>query len=165
MIKPRYWVISDTHYEHDKLVDICSRPKDFSTKILANIARMVRPDDILIHLGDVTWGKIPKMPCKTILVKGNHDKQKYRYYMNRGFDFACESFSLVYGGVDIVFTHKPLIFHEHDLNIHGHLHNVAKIESVCPHYLVALEYTQYQPILLDRIIAVYKKEREMKDED
>lgn len=160
MNRAKWWVISDTHFGHNKLVELCGRPEDFSDRILANIERMVKPSDVLIHLGDVTWGTIPKFPCKTILVRGNHDAHKYKYYMNKGFDFACDSFSLKYGGVDILFTHKPALFHEHDLNVHGHLHNVCEVKSVCPHYLVSLEYTNYEPILLDRIIAKYRKDHE-----
>ena len=160
MNRSRWWVIADTHFGHTKLSEICGRPADFSEKIISNMERMIKPEDTLIHLGDVTWGKIPKFPCKTILVKGNHDFDTCKYYMNHGFDFACSSFTMTYGGVDILFTHKPAIFHEHDLNVHGHLHNVGKIESVCPHYLVALEYTHYQPILLDAILALYRKEHE-----
>lgn len=160
MNRAKWWVISDTHFGHSKLTKLCGRPDDFSDRIVKNMERLIKPGDILIHLGDVTWHDIPKFPCKTILVRGNHDVGTCKYYMNKGFDFACDSFSLKYGGVDILFTHKPTMFHEHDLNVHGHLHNVCKVDSVCPHYLVALEYTNYEPILLDRIIAQYRKDHD-----
>ena len=72
--------------------------------------------------------------------------------MRNGFDFACESFSLYTGGLSIIFTHKPLLSHEHDVNIHGHLHRGEHHEEEfgdikSKHYLLSLENTGYKPVL------------------
>jgi Predicted phosphoesterase or phosphohydrolase len=122
---------------------------------------MVAEDDLVIHLGDVSWKSdlvIGRLPGRKVLVKGNHDKQSYSWYMSHGFDFACEQLTMLFGGLNIIFTHKPLIFHEYDVNIHGHLHNVATVDSVCKHYLIALEYTGYKPVLLSNMIPKLRKE-------
>ena len=55
-------------------------------------------------------------------------------------------------GTNIIFSHKPLIFHDHDINIHGHLHNLAKLKSCCNAYPLALEVTGYTPVLLMDIL-------------
>ena len=154
------WVISDTHFYHKKMVELCNRPNDFDKIITKNINQLIKPQDMLIHLGDVTWKEFPHWPCETILVKGNHDSKSYTYYKNHGFVFCCDTFSIKYGGLDIIFSHKPLIFHDHDLNIHGHLHNMAEIVSVCPSYLVSLENNGYMPELLDKIISKHIKNQE-----
>ena len=159
------WIISDTHFYHDNMVKLCGRPDDFTEQIWENLIYTVKHDDLLIHLGDVTWDKnvpINSLPGRKVLVKGNHDKHSYSWYMNNGFDFCCEQFSMFIGGMNIVFTHKPLIFHEFDINIHGHLHNRAKVESVCKHYCVALEETGYKPLLLSDLLP--KLQKEVKDE-
>ena len=154
------WLISDTHFYHDKMVVLCNRPLDFHQKIITNWNQMISTDDLVIHLGDITWTKdtvVETLPGRKILIKGNHDKQSYSWYMRNGFSFACESFSLFTGGLNVIFSHKPLIFHEYDINIHGHLHNAATIDSVCKHYCVALENTDYKPILLSDLLPKISK--------
>jgi calcineurin-like phosphoesterase family protein len=93
------WITSDTHYSHK---NICrgttewrtedgqipiSQTRDFATiekmnaSIVNNINEVVGQDDILIHLGDWSFGGFEKIRefwdriiCKNIhLVLGNHD--------------------------------------------------------------------------------------------
>jgi calcineurin-like phosphoesterase family protein len=149
------WITTDTHFYHDNMVKLCGRPQDFHEIIVCNWKSMVSDDDLVIHLGDVSFAKdtvVSALPGRKVLVKGNHDKQSYSWYMQHGFDFCCESFVMYTGGLDIVFTHKPLVFHDHDVNIHGHLHGLARVDSVCRHYPVALECTDYKPLLLSDIL-------------
>ena len=93
---------------------------------------ILKDDDIVIILGDISWNcdlsKLDKLKGRKILVRGNHDKKSCESYMQY-FDFACESFKLDYKGVDIVFTHEPLLKVGADLNIHGHLHNRPNYEK------------------------------------
>lgn len=157
------WITTDTHFYHEKMVELCGRPENFHKLIILHWWRMIAQDDLVIHLGDVSFEGdtvVAGLPGRKVLVKGNHDKQSYSWYMDHGFDFCCESFSMFTGGLNIIFTHKPLIFHEYDVNIHGHLHNGAKVESVCKHYPLALEYTDYKPVLLSDILPKIRKEIE-----
>ena len=142
----KYWITTDTHFYHENMVNLCHRPVDFHNIIVNNWLNQVNKEDLVIHLGDVSFSNdlvVDRLPGRKILIKGNHDKKSYSYYMSHGFDFCCETFTLNYAGLDIVFSHKPLIFHEHDVNIHGHLHDCAKIDSVCNHWPVALEFNKY----------------------
>lgn len=153
------WVIADTHFGHSMLVDIGSRPAKFEDRIFEAWQRMVAPEDLIIHLGDVSlpdtvadvWVKLSNLPGRKILVMGNHDKRSAKWYMERGFAFACDSFEL--GG--ILFTHRPrLIVPEHiDFNVHGHLHNTGRhLFTPGPkHRLVALEYSNYSPVRVEKI--------------
>lgn len=124
------WLITDTHFFHDKLIELNGRPSNFHDRIIKNWKRLVRPQDRVIHLGDVILGTNEKpslrpvledLPGTKILVMGNHDKQSVTWYMRNGFAFACES--LVFKNV--LFTHKPAqsLPIGIEWNVHGHFHN------------------------------------------
>ena len=155
------WLTTDTHFGHANMVKLCHRPEDFEKKIIDNWYQVVRPEDIVIHLGDVTWhvkdyldDVVAKLPGKKILVRGNHDEESLMYYMKHGFDLAVDSLSMKYRGLDILFTHEPKIFHEHDINIHGHLHNntLELSEPYSLYYLISLENNGYTMTNLDALV-------------
>ena len=167
----RVFVISDTHFEHRKLVEFGSRPLDFEKRIIRNWKKMVGAEDLVVHLGDVLVGRtsklssiIPGLPGRKILVLGNHDQKKASWYMNNnnGFDFCCESFSWNMFGLEILFSHKPEQSGSFDLNVHGHLH-LPQRHAECPvdgrHYLVSLEQNGYQPELLRSIVNSWQNRR------
>ena len=155
------WLTGDTHLNHDRMVELCGRPKNHTELIIHNWASMVAWDDLTIHLGDVIFkeqskitGILAAIPGKKVLVKGNHDRESLKWYMEHGFDFACHSFVMS----DIIYTHAPLqkLPDNIKLNIHGHYHNadITKFEVKPQSFnkLFALEYTNYKPVLLDEFI-------------
>jgi calcineurin-like phosphoesterase family protein len=141
----------------------------------------VKPEDLLIHLGDVGIGNpesyvklVQEWNCRKVLVRGNHDGKGCQWWMEKGgFDFACDA--MVYRGVWL--THKPWLGELPDgthVNVHGHLHNVwdgfypddpeaGQSEFVVAaqtghllrpfHRLFAVEYTNYMPVEFDRFVA------------
>lgn len=161
------WLLPDTHFFHDKMVtDWGIRPHNYNDLIMKNLKRLVAPQDRMIHLGDVIFYKydqlkplLDSIPCKKFLVMGNHDRKSRSWYMNNGFDFVADSF--VVG--DIIFSHKPIrsLPDGCRINIHGHFHNTNH-RSHEPQYnewydtkvhrLVALEYTNYEPVNLKTFI-------------
>ena len=176
----RYWLITDTHYGHDKMVEYCGRPANFEKQITVNWKKMVKPEDVIIHLGDVCIGSDPLynhgitwLPGRKILVRGNHDKKSIAWYFNAGWDFVCDSFSMEFAGKNILFSHQPKEIGKFDLNIHGHFHNqlprllrgewVVSGEKERNHYDLAIltdkhlnlsiEETNYQPVLLESFIS------------
>ena len=141
------WVISDTHFYHEKLKENNYRPQDFMGKIICNWKRMVSDDDLVIHLGDVSWSKdllVDTLPGRKVLVRGNHDKKTCSWYMSHGFDFACDSFDRKFGNVVVRFTHVPIEKPDYtfDINIHGHLHT-RELEKVWWRHLISLENNGY----------------------
>jgi calcineurin-like phosphoesterase family protein len=158
------WIISDTHFGHKRLVDDGIRPLFFEDEIIKNIKIYVKPQDMLINLGDFCFnnkGKYVdlyfKCPGKKILVLGNHDTASVKWYLDR-FDFVCHSFLLSYFGEDIIFSHRPIV-DVNCINVHGHLHDSHRsyeLEGILNpepfHKLVALELTGYKPILLKNIL-------------
>jgi calcineurin-like phosphoesterase family protein len=174
------WLLSDTHLNHEKIKTWCQRPDDFTERLDKNVRQMVKPEDLVIHLGDVGIGKseefmktVESWPGRWVLVRGNHDGKSCQYYMDHGFSFACDA--MVYRGVWL--THKPWRQELPEgtfLNVHGHLHNVwdgflpddpekSQDEFAVAlqlgrlpkpwHRLFAVEYTDYKPVEFDKFVA------------
>ena len=121
------FVVADTHFNHAKLVEYQGRPEGFDEIIVANWNAVVHPEDLVVHLGDVALGRafdvaamMARLHGRKVLCLGNHDRNDARWYMARGFAFACRYF------VDrgVAFSHRPVVPLPPDcaLNLHGHFH-------------------------------------------
>ena len=142
-------VISDTHWNEkdgSPMRTHCLRPSDYTKLSLKRWNQVVKPEDTVIHLGDVING--PKREVKAILeslngrkihVRGNHDRDKScSWWMENGMAFSCDWFVLR----NVLFTHEPAnaIIKSNgnrpyssleeglppgcEINVHGHLHNI-----------------------------------------
>lgn len=170
-MKRNVWVTGDTHFNHNMLVDSGLRPHDYQQKILSNWKKYIQPDDMVIHLGDIIFKRgselepiLHNLPGRKILVRGNHDKNRSNWYINKGFDFVCSYFMWKH----CLFSHKPMdVPDDVDWNIHGHLHDnehrlwEPEIFDVLTeqHLLIALEQTNYEPVLFDDLILWNRKYR------
>lgn len=172
------YLISDTHFNHEKIKTYCDRPENFTDLLVDNIRRTVKADDLLIHIGDVFIG--PKsgwdhirdlLPGRKVLVRGNHDRNRSNaWWMEHGFDFSCDSFTFRH----IYFTHSPAetLADRAVYNIHGHLHNIwhgfhKNAEDGSPEAetwitqrlkndwqrLFSVEYTNYMPVELEKFLS------------
>ena len=174
------WIISDTHFYHEAMVSYCGRPKDFGEKIRHHWKRMIAPEDLVYHLGDVYFGRksqfmdcVSDLPGKKILIKGNHDRNKTEWYLQHGFIAVMQQAMIIANlkvarsrmcGFRCILTHKPVQIPVLDtyvtLNIHGHYHNNRTIgwdrEVVDMltknHKLISMEYTGYKPVLLQNLL-------------
>ncbi len=169
-----YWLIPDTHFGHDNMIEYCGRPLEFEKLIFANIAKTVKDSDLLIHLGDICFGKdeywhteLQKIRCKKWLVKGNHDSKSVAWYLSHGWDFVCNSFTLNLFGSEILFSHRPVRENGFAINIHGHFHNsdykryepdLAEILTE-KHILLALEHNSYLPYNLKTIVEKHNSKK------
>jgi len=163
---------SDSHLNHAQIATYCDRPKGFTDTIIKRWNERVTDMDTVIHLGDVAIGPRPLVEAqirhlrgKKILVRGNHDKSSCSWWMDHGFDFACDS--ILYNRC--LLTHHPYTHKcaEWDLNIHGHLHNIWDKPTPAENQkefvlhnklhnnwqrLFACEYTNYYPIEFQEFI-------------
>lgn len=160
------FITADLHFDHKALIEKGCRPQNVDKLIIDNWNKAVKPNDTVIVLGDVTWSSNTHMDELTghkILVKGNHDHKSVSWYMNHGFDFACESLSMHLCNMNILFTHKPISsigFGENILNIHGHLHDMKHPYDAWDNYryLVVLERNGYNvEKLSDLLPTLYNK--------
>lgn len=127
----KVWLTTDWHLwlREEKGMPYCKKRSDFN-KIINNMNKKVKPNDLLIMLGDIVDGEfqnkeelkpvILSLPGTKILVKGNNDLFTDKFYESCGFDKVVESFKWN----DILFTHIPCdpTQHKCSINIHGHIH-------------------------------------------
>jgi len=160
-IGKKVWLTSDLHFGHETVWEGCDRPGKNVDKmdalLLRNMREKVGEKDVLIVAGDLTlFGEnkqrfvermIEQMPGTKILVYGNHDRFKPRWYLNRGFVLAATSLVLP-GGVLV--THDPVdaTVWPHDRPVLcGHVHRLfRKIENVVN---VGVDVWNYEPVLLE----------------
>lgn len=154
------YLTTDTHFGHKKMEEYCFRPKGFEEKIAKSLRRL-KEDDILIHLGDICIGSdekwhamyISTLPCKKILVKGNHDRKSNAWYLEHGWDFVCDRFDLRYRGVKVVFSHQPIdMLYEGELNVHGHFHDKTEEDWQPGYKSLSLERNNYQMYSLKALL-------------
>lgn len=165
----KIFAISDTHFNHQMLVEKGYRPADFETRMLLAIEHA--QGDLLIHCGDFAIGNddmavkkyifAARFFKKKILVRGNHDGKSDAWYMERGFDLVCESMVNTYFGKKIIFTHIPILkTDKFDFNIHGHLHGkLHRKEDMDAanydprwHKDLAPEIHNYAPVNLQKLV-------------
>lgn len=176
----KIWLITDTHFGHDKMIPYCGRPEGFEEVILQNLS-VLNDHDVLVHLGDICIGKdaywheelMHRVNGRKWLLRGNHDGKSDSWYLSHGWDFVGEQFLIERYGRKILFSHVPQKDTGYfDVNIHGHFHNslhrllegkyvidgekernkedLAVLTE--KHKLLAIEYTEYKPVLLDTFI-------------
>ena len=164
------FLISDTHFHHDRAIQFCNRPEDFMGKTIRNWNATILPQDTVINLGDVSWGNKSKLTSvmeqltgTKILVRGNHDKDRTdNWFRDIGFSFICQKTMIN----NIVLSHMPSRLSEDEqnlgiINIHGHFHNLNYdrwedylVDRLTDnHYLLSLEYVKYKPILLKEAVS------------
>ena len=166
-MRVRRWVVADTHFGHERLVEWGYRPEGFTELILKNCKEIIKDEDLVIHLGDVAipdgHGAVKhfmdQIPGRKILVMGNHDKRSVTWYMSHGFEFACKACEM--GGV--LFTHEPrVVVPEHiQFNIHGRLHEGNHREGGHgpKHRLVSMERSNYKPVRVEHMCRKPRKEK------
>jgi calcineurin-like phosphoesterase family protein len=142
----KIWLISDTHFFHEKRNDImtrlCGRPKNYSNLIIQHWNKMIADNDLVYHLGDVYFGKrseflklLTNLTGIKVLIKGNHDRESTQWYLNHGFECVVDQIMLTtklkikHGQMQkykIILSHKPIKLDPEQkflINIHGHFHN------------------------------------------
>jgi calcineurin-like phosphoesterase family protein len=95
------YVTSDTHFGHDNIVGFCHRPEDHEQVMIAEWRKVAKPGITMLHLGDLTYRSNarfkaltskeltgPGLADRNLLIKGNHDGQRFSYYKDCGFKLA-----------------------------------------------------------------------------
>lgn len=110
-------------------------------KILTWCRQNIKPDDVFMYLGDISFRYANKedqkesqrllasIPGIKVLILGNHDMMLGQEYFTKcGFHYVYERLDWH----NIVFTHKPIpmeIMPEDYINIHGHMHNIREYNT------------------------------------
>lgn len=178
---PATFLISDTHFGHEKTCTVFKREDGSPLRPFSCAEEMdeymikawnerVRPNDKVYHLGDVVINRkflhvLGRLNGDKVLIRGNHDIFKMQDYTPYFRDIRA--FDVKNG---MIFSHVPI--HPESLgrfgtNIHGHLHanRVKKIKSVNvrtgeleysdeidPRYFnVSVEQIDFAPITLEEV--------------
>jgi calcineurin-like phosphoesterase family protein len=159
------WYISDPHFGHDRIVDLCSRPfasiHEMDETLIRNIASVVLPRDDLWILGDFGFGEtagqtgyleavFERLPGRKHLIIGNHDGRRVRSLPWE----TCQMIAEVKdGGLRLTLCHYPMItWHKarHGaMQLFGHVHNrwLGSRNSVN----VGVDVWGYRPVQLEEI--------------
>lgn len=171
------FLISDTHFGHVGVTKFLNddgsklRPwttiEEMDEALVENWNKVVRPQDKVLHLGDVVINRRALPICgrlngTKILVKGNHDVFRLEEYTPYFKDIlGAKQFD------DYILTHIPV--HPRELrrfkgNIHGHLHsNVVTKVVDCGLYdglrtevdtrytCVSVEHINYTPVAWEEL--------------
>ena len=189
----RVWFTSDTHYNHSNIcrattrwTDADSVTRDFSSLERMNeelvfwINQRVAQDDILIHLGDWSFGGFESIKqfrdriiCQNIhLVLGNHDQ-----HIERNKDNIQSIFSSVNQYLDLevswwldskkkerqrfICMHYPIAswngMNDGTIHLHGHVHLPNQIRVADGKAMdVGVDGNSLEPISLENILTIMR---------
>lgn len=162
-----YWFTSDTHFFHDNMIKYCGRPfssvEEMNDVMVDNWNSVVKPGDIVYHLGDVfmkasheDFAKLwAKLNGRKRLIVGNHDDVKY---MAKGGFFDKIMLWRAWNEYNLLFSHVPVhpmhfpkrIGQNGGINVHGHTHHNGSPNG--PYRSVCVELTNYTPVNLEELV-------------
>jgi calcineurin-like phosphoesterase family protein len=138
------YVTSDNHWGHKKSLEFCpdSRPfscvEELDEALIERWNSVVKPNDIIYHLGDLTWYKrdkileiLKRLNGRKFMVLGNHDQiVKNNRSVADEFEWVGDYKEIRVDNISIVMSHYPFLHwnHQHHsgLMLHGHLHSNRK---------------------------------------
>ncbi len=162
--KRTVWVGADWHF-YTKYNDNLKENPNID-KIINNFNKVIKPNDIVIFLGDLydarrihdkkempNLKKIKRLKGYKIFVKGNHDVDPDKAYYDLGFNEVHMKYILG----NVVFTHEPVNVDKNQVNVHGHLHYCADYWYIKPksHIDVYTARFKYKPIKLTDAVLNY----------
>lgn len=150
----KIFITSDHHFGHRNIIRYCARPfgsvEEMNEELINRWNEVVGPTDIVIHLGDFSFGderRVHEVKSRlngtVILIVGNHD-----YYASKSKEFLVVDGNLIID--NFILSHRPLPLEEIPngfVNIHGHIHEKESYIGIN----VSVERTNYFPIELNQI--------------
>ena len=190
----RLWFISDTHYNHSNICSATTNWKEaerltrkfdsleaMNNRLVDNINECVMPDDVLIHLGDWSFGGVEniaefrtRLNCNNIhIVLGNHDHHIQRNKNNTQALFSSVS---DYMHLDLrvpkgklvdrytfVLMHYPIAswnnMNEGAIHLHGHVHLPSNLKLSSGKAMdVGCDGNNLEPTSLEDILSIMAKQ-------
>lgn len=167
----KIWLTADLHFGHEIVRDKCNRPwvnvDKMDNGLIKNMSECVGDNDLLIIAGDIMlFGNsrsnyaekiVSRLPGIKILVFGNHDRFKPKWYLNRGFVLAATSLVLPDG---ILVTHDPAdatVWPVDKPVLCGHVHGLFQVLDNVVN--VGVDVWDYHPVLIDDALALCSERR------
>lgn len=174
------WFTSDTHYGHNNILRYCDRPFEtidaHDEALLNNAWETVGEGGVLVHLGDVVFGRVEKARAVTsrlpgglkILVAGNHDYEQTLEAPDWDMVVPYLELKLQLEGREVllVLSHYPFEIwnksHHGALHLHGHSHGSlpALLKEAGGRLDVGVDAWDFRPIQLSDIEKRLKQVRQ-----
>jgi calcineurin-like phosphoesterase family protein len=172
-IKKHVWVTSDAHFFHKNILKYDNRPfkdvHEMHDTIIKNWNSVVQNEDTVYYLGDVSYGSVNQtkgilnqLKGKIILIRGNHDKDKWIDKYKDRFESVHHYLELNINKQMYVLMHYPILsfnkIYRGSIHICGHSHgNLQPIYNKQGQKLTAKRIDvgcmnhNYYPINLERV--------------
>lgn len=166
------WIISDTHFNHAKIIEYCNRPfssvEEMNKTLIENWNSAVSKDDIVWHLGDFAMGTkeqvtqiVEQLNGRIYLVLGNHDNHTMKWYYDCGFAKVYDR-PVLYRDFFIMSHHPRTANAPIYRYFYGHVHIQDEYRdftsnSIC----VCAERFGYTPILIDDALKIMKHAKKL----
>lgn len=170
---------SDSHYGHSNIIWMCKRPytnvEEMNRKLIENWNNVVKPDDLVFHLGDFAFGGQPlwrsireQLNGNIILIKGNHDDHNLKNGCKVLFDGVYDQVKFYIENRCIYLNHYPFLCYggsyrsEEDavFQLFGHVHSGPnstgldndRLKMLFPYqYDVGVDNNNYTPVSWEQI--------------
>lgn len=179
------YFISDTHFGHNSIIEYCDRPfdsvKEMDAEIIKQWNSIIKPDDVVYHLGDVSFYNkektsniIHRLNGTKYLVKGNHDRgHSNQWWREVGFKEVYDIPVVL--NEFVVLSHEPMPFVPSPtmVNLYGHVHNSPMFQTIGEQCIcVCVERLHYSPIswdeaaqlMNDHMVATQRKREKEREE-
>lgn len=167
----KVWFISDTHFNHDKIIKCCNRPFDnvntMNETIIHNWNNCINKNDRVYIIGDFAFSNhenfIKKLHGKKHLILGNHDGMS-RALLDR-FESVSQIKEVEFKDRTFVMCHYPLRTWNECQNgsvlLYGHCH--GREESNNLSFDVGVDNHDFKPYSYEEIMEmVFQREEIMK---
>ena len=164
-MKKRIFLTSDNHFWHKNILEYEDRPfgsvGEMNEAMVSNWNDRVRPQDVIVHLGDFSLGNsaqtkdiMSRLNGTKPIIMGSLDR-KAGWFVRNGFFKAYDNSFLLHR--EYILTHEPLGEKDlrYKLNIHGHLHSKRINDEY--YFNVCVENWGYKPVSLEYIMAVTRQ--------
>jgi calcineurin-like phosphoesterase family protein len=161
-----YWFISDEHYNHNNIIEFCSRPfwnwKQMNQTMIERHNSRVKKYDTVYHLGDFKFGANGPNVCELMsLLNGNHVFIRGNHDSHNGLNTPMKYAIIKTYDKTILLTHIPeearLIMEGGgiDLAFVGHVHDQWKFKEKMIN--LSVEQWDYYPVDAKQILKAYFK--------
>lgn len=180
---------SDLHFDHADVIGLCNRPfssvEEMNAELVKRWNKIIRPDDTIYVLGDLTLGKysdiypiVTSLNGNRYLIRGNHDKFTHSQYLRLGFKAIFQEVVFKQIGRTLRLSHypyKPTGLHRifaykselrfldqrplkrsNEILIHGHCHGKYKFRNRSIH--VGVDAWNYRPVSLKEVESIVNRE-------
>lgn len=169
---------ADLHFYHEKIIRHCNRPfgntEEMNEKLIRNWNSVVKPNDEVYVLGDVTmkgveyaYKILSRLQGRKFLIRGNHD-----YFVDEligkpfswEFEWIKDYHELVWNNQQFVLFHYPIAewngIRKGAIHLHGHQHNLPvynyqQKQAGVFRYDVGVDANNFTPVSIDSIVKFF----------